>query len=226
MRLMPTAAQRALARLHRRAEALQATYGDPALRSIFGGGCTVRPRAMLVFMNPTARNVSTSPAWKGIRVPWLGTKTVWQLFADLAFISRALHADIQHARAEEWTPAFAARAYEELASKRVYVTNLAKCTQVDARPLHDNVFREYLSLLHEEISLTQPERIVTFGNQVSSIVLGRSISVSEYANGPRAESLSVEDATYPVHPVYYPVGQGRRNMPIARRQLEEILATP
>lgn len=39
-----------------------------------------------------------------------------------------------------------------------YVTNLAKCTQLDARPLPDSVYKEYLALLYQEIDLIRPKK--------------------------------------------------------------------
>jgi len=63
--------------------------------------------------------------------------------------------------------------------KKVFITNLGKCTQIDARPLPDKVFKEYLELMEKEISIVNPKVIILFGNQVSSIVLNEKISVSQ-----------------------------------------------
>ncbi len=61
---------------------------------------------------------------------------------------------------------------------KYFITNLGKCTQVDARGLSDNVYKEYLKLLEKEIEIVNPKVTILFGNQVSSIVLDRKISVS------------------------------------------------
>jgi len=61
--------------------------------------------------------------------------------------------------------------YRHLAAQSIYITNLAKCTQTDAAALKDYVFKEYLPLMHEEISSIKPDKIITFGNQVSSVLL-------------------------------------------------------
>ncbi len=83
-------------------------------------------------------------------------------------------------KSDEWSEEFSEKLYKEIAAKKVYITNLAKCTQIDARPLSDKVFKEYLALTQEELAIVQPKHIITLGNQVSSILLGRPIKVSEY----------------------------------------------
>lgn len=202
---------------------LQQQHGAQTLRPILGGGCVDRPLAMFVFMNPTGRNVSSDPSWEGIRAPWLGVRSVWEMFHALKLIDDGLAHAIKH-QAGVWTPAFASALYTNLAAHQVYVTNLAKCTQIDARPLPNTVFRSYLPSFHREIAIVNPERIVTFGNQVSSILIGTAISVGQYCEteSPRIETIEVDSRSFPVHPVHYPVGQGRRNLPLAIRRLKEI----
>ena len=93
---------------------------------------------------------------------------------------------------------------------KVFITNLGKCTQIDARPLLDDVLKQYLDLLFEEIDIIKPKVIVTFGNQVSSIILNEKISVSE--NRKISHNLKIKEDTYKVFPVYYPVGNGIFNI--------------
>ena len=90
------------------------------------------------------------------------------------------------------------------------MTNLGKCTQIDARPLSDDVLKQYLDLLFEEIDIIKPKAIVAFGNQVSSIILNEKISVSE--NRKISHNLKIKDNTYKVFPVYYPAGNGIFNI--------------
>ena len=177
---------------------------------------------MFVFMNPTARNVAAFRSWRGIRAPWLGTKNVWRLFANTGFIRERTLAAILRLAPADWSPAFAERLYREIAGNGGYITNLAKCTQADARPLPDRVFRAYLHLMHREILLVRPKCIVTFGNQVSSVLLGKPIRVSVYKNAEH-ETLRIGTHTFPVYPVHYPVGQGQRNMPLAIRRIRNII---
>lgn len=107
-------------------------------------------------------------------------------------------------KTKDRTEDFSEKLYEEIAAKKVYITNLAKCTQADARPLPDKVFKEYLALTLEEIATIQPKHIITLGNQVSSILLGKAIKVSEYKKNEH-EMLTIHSKTYKVYPVFYPV---------------------
>lgn len=122
---------------------------------------------------------------------------------------------------DDWTEEFAEQLYTEIAKKKVYITNLAKCTQADARPLKDKVFKDYLAYTREEIAALKPKNIITFGNQVSSIVLEKPIKVSEYKNKDH-EIIKITSTSYKVYPIFYPVGQGMRNMPLAIERIKQI----
>ena len=120
-------------------------------------------------------------------------------------------------KAYDWTPEFCEEVYKEVSRNKLYITNLAKCTQDDARSLPDKVFLEYRDLLLEEIYEVNPKKIVLFGNQVSSVVLGKKISVSEYRK--QSETLKIKDKEFVCYPVYYPVGNGFFNAPKAVEDL-------
>ncbi|MFQ5493584.1 MAG: uracil-DNA glycosylase family protein [Candidatus Dojkabacteria bacterium] len=200
---------------------LQLKHGDGAYSAIYGAGQTNNPDICFVYMNPTARNVSASKDWKGIRAAWLGTKHVWKLYAKLGLLSPSTLNKIQELSPAQWNPDFASKLYTEVSSNNYYITNLAKCTQADARPLRNTVFRDYLQLMHHEIESINPKTIITFGNQVSSILLGRPISVSKTRK--KAFPLTIKAKEYQVYPVYYPVGQGMRNMPRAVEDIRWIM---
>lgn len=141
---------------------LQKIHGSPSLDAVFGGGKIRNPDICLVFMNPTARNVSASKEWKGLKAPWIGTKHVWDMLADMGLFSAEINREIQGKTPGDWTEAFANVVYEEVSGRSLYVTNLSKAAQDDARPLPDRVFREYLELFYEEILEVDPKVIVTF----------------------------------------------------------------
>jgi uracil-DNA glycosylase len=204
--------------LHNEYDKLQLKYGDPTLSSIYGAGDMNNPEIMFIFMNPTGRNVSSVFSWDGIRAPWISTKQVWSIFKELNLLDASIYSEIITLKAEQWDTDFAKKVYMDIESHSVYVTNLAKCTQSDARSLSNTVFKEYLNLMYKEIELVKPKRIVTFGNQVSSILLNRNISVSKYTD---LESEKING--YEIYPTYYPVGQGRRNMPLAVERIRKIL---
>ena len=123
----------------------------------------------------------------------------------------------------EWSENFAQDVYENINNKSVYITNLAKCTQKDARKLNDAVFKKYLKNTLKEIYFINPQKIISFGNQVSSILLNRKIKVSEYKDKGK-EVLFIKDKKLDVYPVYYPVGQGARNMNKAIKRIKYILS--
>lgn len=202
---------------------LQLLFGDKNLRSIYGAGCIKNPKAMFIFMNPTAKNVSAFDDWKGLRAPWLGTKNVWQIFYALDIVSFDYFQKIQEMKIGDWNVDFAQDVYREVVEKKVYITNLAKCTQVDARPLKNDVFKNYLKIMEEEVMAINPKNIITFGNQVSSIILRKPVSVGDYKKDEK-EVLKISGQSFDVYPTHYPVGQGRRNMPMAIKRIKAILS--
>ena len=77
----------------------------------------------------------------------------------------------------DWNETFANIVYDDVERHKYFMTNLGKCTQVDARVFPNCVYSQYLDLLYKEIEIINPKIIVTFGNQVSSIVLNIGITV-------------------------------------------------
>lgn len=209
--------------LHRASNELHELFGDSAYCAIHGAGCATRPRCMFVFMNPTATNVSASKTWRSFRAPWLGTKSIWKLFYAIGGITEETFALTQHLKPREWTPAFAQSTYQELAHNGFYVTNLATCTQPDARPLPNALFRRYLPLFEKEVLCVQPLAVIAFGNQVSSTILGKQIRVNGY-RAAAFETIMLGGYRFRVYPVHYPVGQGMRNMPRAIARIKKIIS--
>lgn len=209
-----------LEKLYKKYDKLQKQHGAKELHAIYHGGCFSNPKVCFVFMNPTGRNVASDSSWPGIRAPWIGTKIVWQLFYQIGLFDEELYQEIQNRKPKEWTPEFSKKVYDEVASKGYFITNLGKCTQIDARPLPDSVYLEYLHLLKEEIRMINPDIIVTFGNQVSSILLDEKVSVTEWRK--KYKTLKIKDKEYKTYPVFYPVGNGRFNMPKSIEDLKYI----
>lgn len=189
---------------------LQMKYGAKELDSIYNGGCEKNPDICFVFMNPTGKNVASSKLWKGRKSPWIGTKNIWKLFNKVDLLSDNTYNEILKRKPKEWDYDFADYVYKEIENNKIFITNLGKCTQIDAKPLTDNILKKYLDLLLTEIDIIKPKTIITFGNQVSSIMLNKKISVSE--NRKICHDLRIKDNIYKVYPVYYPVGNGIFNM--------------
>lgn len=210
-----------LEELNKKYDRLQLKYGSKELDSIYNGGCTESPDICFVFMNPTGRNIASLKTWKGRKSPWIGTKNIWTLFYNIGLLDEEIFNQIKSKKAIDWTYEFADEVYECVNKHKYFITNLGKCTQVDARPLKDEVYLEYLKLLYKEFEIINPKVIVLFGNQVSSIVLDTKISVS----GCRCKLFSkkINEKEYKFYSVYYPVGNGSFNAPKAIEDLKYII---
>ncbi len=189
---------------------MQMKYGAKELDSIYSGGCEENPDICFVFMNPTGKNIASNKAWKGRKSPWLGTKNIWKLFYQVHLLNEDVFNKIQEKKPKDWNYEFCDSVYKEIENNKVFITNLGKCTQIDARPLSDDVLKKYLSLLLKEINIIRPKVIIAFGNQVSSIILNKKISVSQ--NRKICHKIKIKENIYNVYPVYYPVGNGIFNM--------------
>ena len=196
--------------LNKEYDKLQLKYGAKELDSIYNGGCTNNPDICFVFMNPTARNIASEKSWKGPKSPWIGTKNIWDLFYELDLLDKEIYKKIKTIKGKEWTEEFAREVYKNVEDNKYFITNLGKCTQIDARELPDSVYKKYLDLLLKEIEIINPKVIILFGNQISSIVLNEKISVS--LSRKKCYKKEINKKTYKFFPVYYPVGNGRFNI--------------
>lgn len=203
-------------------DTLQLKYGEKSLAPIYGAGCIKKPKILFLFMNPTGRNVASDKDRNGLRAPWIGTKNIWKLFVAVGVISKPTYESIINTTPQWWTTEFSQKIYQEIYQNKFYVTNLAKCTQIDARPLHNDVFKAYLEVMEKEIDLVQPDLIVSFGNQVSSLLLRKNIKVSDY-QWQNHEKFEILGKPYKIYPTFYPVGQGMRNIDKAIERIKTIL---
>ena len=210
-----------LSDLNKEYDKLQKKYGDKRLDSIYNGGLINNPDICFIFMNPTGRNIATSKEWHGIKAPCIGTKNVWNLFYKLNVIDDDIYAKIRSIKGSEWTEEFAKDVYDNVSKHKCFITNLGKCTQVDARTLPDSVLEKYLFLLEKEIEIVKPKIIILFGNQVSSIVLKEKISVSQVRRKCFLKEINGEN--YKFYSVYYPVGNGSFNIDKAISDIEWII---
>ena len=210
-----------LEELNKEYDKLQRKYGAKELDSIYNGGFAHNPDVCFVFMNPTGRNIASNKTWAGRKSPWIGTKNIWDLFASVELIDKEIYQEIKAIKGSAWTPDFADKVYENVEKHKYFITNLGKCTQIDARPLPDEVFKQYLSLLEKEIEIINPKVIILFGNQVSSIVLGEKISVS--TSRKKLYKKIINGKEYKCFAVYYPIGNGRFNIDKSIEDIKYIL---
>ena len=197
---------------------LQLKYGAKELDSIYNGGCDKNPEICFVFMNPTKRNIAASKDWKGLKAPWIGTKNIWNLFNKLGLLDENIYNKIKSIKGNEWTEKFANEVYDNVKKHKYFITNLGKCTQVDARELPDSIYKEYLCLLEKEIEIINPKVVILFGNQVSSVFLNEKISVSQCRK--KVFKKDINGKKYNCYSVFYPVGNGRFNID---KSIEDIL---
>lgn len=200
---------------------LQKKYGAKELDSIYNGGCAKNPNICFVFMNPTGRNIASSKEWKGIKSPWVGTKNIWDLFYQLELMDEGIYKKIKEYKPTDWTEEFAKQVYEEVEKHQYFITNLGKCTQVDARVIPNSVYEEYLDLLEQEIEMINPKVVILFGNQVSSIVLKQKISVSQCRKQLFTKDINGKE--YKFYSVYYPIGNGRFNIDKSIEDIKYIM---
>lgn len=200
---------------------LQLKYGAKELDSIYNGGCINNPDICFVFMNPTGKNIASDKSWKGIKSPWIGTKNIWDLFFELNLLDKDIYKRIKEIKGSDWTEEFATTVYDDVKKHKYFITNLGKCTQIDARALPDSIYKEYLYLLEKEIEIINPKIIVLFGNQVSSIVLNEKISVSKCRKQEFIKEINGKE--YRCYCVFYPVGNGRFNIGKSVEDINYIL---
>ena len=141
---------------------LQIKYGAKQLDSIYNGGCEENPNVCFVFMNPTGKNIASDKSWEGRKSPWLGTKNIWKLFYKVNLLSEDILNQINEKKPKDWDYQFCDYVYDEISKNKVFITNLGKCTQIDARPLPNEVLKKYLDLLFKEINIIKPKIIITF----------------------------------------------------------------
>lgn len=169
-------------------------------------------------MNPTARNNASDPSWKGLRAPWIGTKNIWDLFIATNLFDIDLYHEIKNKKASEWDEEFAEKVYNEVKKNKIFITNLGKCTQLDARAIPNEVYKQYLNLLEKEIEIVDPKVIILFGNQVSTVFLNEKISVSQCRKKEFIKKINGKE--YKCYSVFYPIGNGRFNID---KSIEDIL---
>lgn len=201
---------------------LQLKYGAKELDSIYNGGECINPDIAFVFMNLTGRNIASSKNWKGLKSPWIGTKNIWTLFYNVGLLDDDVYEKIRSIKGKEWTIDFANEVYENVKKHKVFITNLGKCTQIDARPLPDKVYKEYLNLFKKEMEIVNPKVIILFGNQVSSIVLDEKISVSNVRKKLFVKKINNKDFNF--YSVFYPIGNGSFNVDKSIEDIKWIIS--
>ena len=129
-----------------------------------------------------------------------------------------IYNEIKSKKANEWDKEFAEKIYDKMKRNKMFITNLGKCTQIDARPIQNSVYEKYLNLLEKEIEIVNPKVIILFGNQVSTVFLKEKTSVSLCRKKEFIKVINGKE--YKCYSIFYPVGNGRFNID---KSIEDIL---
>ncbi|MBD3318885.1 hypothetical protein GF342_03165 [Candidatus Woesearchaeota archaeon] len=187
---------------------------DPGntLIPIVGNGQTKIPKAMFVFINPTIRNSSSSPSWKGPRFPFVGTRQVWGVFFRAGLFDEELYYRIKHGT--DWSLGFTRAVLNHLKKRSFYFTNIVKWTGSDAALPSTKKIATFLPILQREIEIVKPKMIVTFGHIPFTHLTKKKIVFEEYYQKVmREDTISSFDCQVcpcdaRVVPCYFPVGRG------------------
>lgn len=192
-------------------------------RHVPGGGCSAQPRVMLVFINPTVRNITAHASWPGLRFPFAGKPKLWEILATAGFVRQ----DLPQRMAELGrTPEMVELLMEETRRQGLYITNAVKCVDDGSNlPTAVRVAAGW-PLLQSEIALVQPRYIVAFGLIPFRALTGCNIRLADQlwdVQQGRCEFFSshtIDGQTYPVFPCYFPTGRGN---PVAATKILSAL---
>ena len=197
---------------------------DPTsvLPPVMGAGCLERPALALVFINPTARNLSVRPDWDGPQLPFVGNSELFRTLSSAGVLPPNLALTLRRAR---WTPELAREVYDEVRRSRIYITNVVKCTGRSGALPNRAVIEAFTPLLRQELVAASPKLIVAMGILPFQALTGRTLRLQDVlADARRGAGIRVHESVdgHPVAPCYFPVGRGRRSL--ARELLARIVA--
>jgi len=190
-------------------ETTKENFPDNDLVPILGGGQEKNPKFMIVFINPTFRNISSDKNWQGPRFPFIGRKRPWIEFHKAGLFDDELIKDISN-----WSLDFTYKVLEFLKNNSLYLTNVVKNTGHNADLPKADQINLYLPIFKKEIELVNPEYIITFGLIPTNALLKEKIKLSEYyelvkkKNIPIFYELKINSKKFKLIPCYYPIGRG------------------
>lgn len=182
------------------------------LKPIVGGGKLLKPKFMLVFINPTYRNISSAESWKGARRPWTGTKYIWKIFSQAGLFDKKLFEEIH--RKSFWDESFADEVYAEIKRRSLYLTNIVKWTGENADLPDNKKIALYKPILEKEIEIVDPKYIVTLGLIPFKALTGKTIKLGDYYSESVESGIcapfevQTNRSLRKIFPCYFPVGRG------------------
>lgn len=191
----------------------QKHFPGNSLKPILGGGKTVRPKFMFVFINPTRVNISSDQNWLGPRFPFIGTKAVWRVFHKADLFDDKLMEKIDASKSW-WSLDLTDEVLNFLKAKSLYLTNIVKWTGTDATLPDSKKIKLFLPILEREIEIVQPQYIVTFGLIPFENITHQKIKLIDYYSDViENKKLRPFETEYngfktKIIPCYFPVGRG------------------
>lgn len=182
------------------------------LRHILGGGYCENPDYLFLFINPTHHNRSSHQEYAGKRrYPFIGVRYFWKLLSETGLIEPNLIQDIYKSG---WQPHHETLLETNLIRKKIYLTNLVKCTQPHPENPDSAAIAADLPLLKREIQLVNPKIIVTFGKLPTRILTGCDIKLADILLEARQKNLQplasniIQNQIFSIFPCYFPIGRG------------------
>jgi DNA polymerase len=187
-------------------------FPESNLEPILAGGRLENPKYMFVFINPTYRNISSDPNWKGKRRPWTGTKYIWKIFHRAGHFDKDLLEKINQRKT--WDIPFSDEVYQHLDDRGFYFTNIVKWTGENSNLPDTYKINTFVPILKREIEIVDPQCIVTFGLIPFTALTQKKIKLGEYYEETTANKvlkyhdLEISNKIYKLVPCYFPVGRG------------------
>ena len=172
-----------------------------SLLHILGGGKKRKPKVVLVFINPTHTNISSNSNWNGSRFPFIGVTRFWKVLSDSSWLSSEM---IEELNEIGWTRKTIKNLDSELYDRRIYITNLVKCSFPHGDYPEKKYFDYHLPLFKKELSIVKPRAIVSFGGLTTRFLTEKNLVLKNFFNN----SKSLTYGYIPVYPCYFPVGRG------------------
>lgn len=180
------------------------------LQHIHGFG-VLNAKLMLVLVNPTYRNLSSDPEYKGVRFPFIGVRQFWKVLADGGLINKKVAYNLPLRK--DWQKKQTELIKNELIRHKFFLTNIVKCCYSHSAYPDKRVIAEQLKLLADEINIVRPKKIIAFGGLVFKTLTGKSIKLSEYwkKRGTGKSREVISGLKVLTEPCYFPIGRGNPN---------------
>jgi len=180
------------------------------LRHIWGVG-KIKPRFLLLLINPTYRNISSNQDYKGPRFPFIGVRSFWRILGDAGLINPKLSESLPPA--SRWKIKHTLSLKQEILKNNLFITNIVKCTFGHSSYPTQDYFEYYKEILKNELEIVKPRYIITFGQLSFKFLTGKNLTFSSFFTHENYYKIhfkeNLSSFKIPVLPCYFPVGRGK-----------------